>query len=195
MEKGKENLIEYGLENCHMAVIESYEDGVYTFGTPIPVPGAVNLTMTAQTAQKIFYADNKPYYTTTTNSGYDGSLEVAQIPLKIQTDVLGDEADANGVIIDGGNTQAKETALLFEFSGDVKKTRHILWRCKLAKPDIAGKTTEAETDPQTQTMKITAMPRADIGRTHGRVSNETETKAVYDAWFDSVYEPDFAVGE
>ena len=190
-----ENLIEYGLENCHMAVIESYIDGMYTFAPPIPVPGAVSLNMSAQTAQNIFYADNKPYYTTTTNSGYDGTLEIAQIPTEIQVEVLGDEVDKNGVIVDGGNVQAKETALLFEFSGDIKKTRHILWRCKLAKPDITGKTTESETAPQTSTLKVTAMPRADIGRTHGRVTNEVATKAVYDAWFKSVYEPDFTVGE
>ena len=37
-----ENKVAFGLKNVHYALL--YKDGVVTFNTPIPLPGAVELT-------------------------------------------------------------------------------------------------------------------------------------------------------
>ena len=61
------NKIKYGLKNVHYASItETNTEGVIdvTFGTPTPVPGAVNLVLSPVGESTPFYADNTEYFTT-----------------------------------------------------------------------------------------------------------------------------------
>ena len=67
-----ENKVQFGLEKVHYAVLEG---GAY--GTPVPIPGAVNLSLNPVGEMEKFYADNVVYYVSNTNDGYDGDLEVA----------------------------------------------------------------------------------------------------------------------
>ena len=116
------NKVKYGLKNVHYAVVTE-TDGEITYDTPKPIRGAVNLTLDAAGESVQFYADDSVYYEENTNDGYTGSLEMALIPDEFRVDVLGDELDANGALIENKDAKAKHFALLFEFDGDAKKTR------------------------------------------------------------------------
>lgn len=183
------NKIRYGLENVHIAEIISTDiNGVPTYGTPIPIKGAVNLDLTAQSTTNKFYADNTVYYTLTTNNGYEGTIEFALMPQEVRNIIFAEQADANGVIADGGQAQGKEVALLFQFLGDVEETRLCLYKCKFALPDISAETIEDNATPQTETFKFTATARLDNGITRIKVNNTSETATVYSTWFDAVPE-------
>lgn len=190
-----DNKIKFGLCNVHYANYKGIVANKHTYDTPVPMPGGINISLAPSGSTDPFYADNIVYYSTTTNSGYAGDLETAAIPDLFRTDILGELTDKNGVQIENSDAVGSEFALLFQFEGDVTNKRHVLFRCKAERPNVDGATKEEKTTPQTDKLSITVMAREGDHQVKANVSNSTETKTAYDAWFTSVYEPDFTVGE
>ena len=85
-----ENKVKYGVKNVHFAVLTEGPSGAITFGTPVPFPGAVSLSVEPVGERNNFRADNKNYYVSVSNNGYEGTYEVAEIPIEFRTQVLGD---------------------------------------------------------------------------------------------------------
>ncbi len=54
-----------------------FKTGAIKFGTPIPLPGAVELTFEPRGDLIEFYADDMLYYAASNNQGYDGTLSIA----------------------------------------------------------------------------------------------------------------------
>ena len=155
-----ENKVKYGLKNVHYAVITPGEDGAVTFGTPVRIPGAVNLSLQAQGDETKFYADDIAYYVTTANDGYSGALEIAVIPDAFRKDVLKEaEDETDKVLVERSNVETARFALLFEFSGDVKATRHVLYNCSCSRPSITSSTINNAKTPSTDTLTVTASSR------------------------------------
>ena len=181
------NKVKFGLKNCHYAkaTLDSNTNAV-TFGTPVAIPGAVNLSLDPEGDTEPFYADDMVYYTTTANNGYSGDLEIALLPDSFRKDILKETEDANGVLVEDSSVETEHFALLFEFSGDKKKIRHCLYYCSAARPTIEGKTNEDSKEVQTETLEITATPLPS-GIVKVKTGANT-TDAVYNAWYNSVYE-------
>ena len=59
------------------------------------------------------------------------TLTLARVPDKFKQEVLGEEKTAGGVMIESADAQTKRFALLFEFQGDKKRTRHVMYYCCL----------------------------------------------------------------
>jgi len=177
------NKIKFGLKNVHYSVVTE-SNGVASYGTPKPIPGAVNLTLDAAGESVQFYADDRIYYEENTNDGYTGSLEMALIPDEFRVDVLGYEVDSNGTIGENKDAKVKKFALMFEFDGDAKKTRHVFYNVLAARPTISGSTRTKTKEPQTETMNITARPAIDTGDVHWKVK---QGDAPYDTFYTAVY--------
>ena len=182
------NKVKYGLKNAHYALLTINEDGSVSFGTPVPIPGSVSLTMDAQGETSTFYADNMAYYVTATNGGYSGSFEVALIPDSFRTSVLGETLDAEAqVLVENVNNQTSPFALMFEFQGDQKAIRYILYNCTCTRPSVSGSTTTNTSEPTTETMTLTASPLPN-GVTKARTTMTTPD-IQYAAWYDAVWQP------
>ena len=181
------NKVKFGLKNCHYAKATFDEDGSVTYAKPVRIPGAVSLSMDANGEIEPFYADNIAYYVVNNNSGYEGDLEIALIPESFLTDIMHEELDGNGVLAENANVELEHFAFLFEFDGDQRHIRHVLYNCSAARPNIESATNEEEIEVQTETLAITAAPLAN-GYVKARTGDST-TDTVYTGWYTSVYMP------
>ena len=182
------NKVKYNLKNVHAAKLTKTEDGKYTYATPQPIPGAVSISLDAEGDSSPFYADGIVYFRSTANNGYSGDLEIALIPEWFRTDILKETLDKNGVLIESSKvTEMEKFALLFEFDGDVRCIRHVLYNCTASRPSIESETKEDTIEPGTEKRSLTADPRDD-GLVKSRTGDST-SEATYNDWYKQVYIP------
>ena len=184
----KKNKVKFNICNVYCALITVDEDVDVTVGKPVAMPGAVSLSLELNGEPSNFYADGYAYYTISNNMGYEGDLELAMVPESFRTDVLKESLDDNSVLVESANVETANFALLFEFDGDVKKIRHVLYNCSAARPNIESTTNEEEIEVQTETLAITAAPLAN-GYVKARTGDST-TDTVYTGWYTAVYLPE-----
>ena len=153
----KKNKVKFNICNVHYALITVDDDGEVTFGTPVAMPGAVSLSLEPNGEPSNFYADGYAYYTISNNMGYEGDLELAMVPESFRTDVLKESLDTNQVLVENANVETANFALLFEFDGDIKKIRHVLYNCSAARPNI-----------ESTTMRRRSRYNSEIARHHSR---------------------------
>lgn len=185
------NKVKYGLKNVHYAVATIDElTNTATYDTPKPWPGAVNLSLEQQGETTKFRADNIDYWVGNSNNGYNGDLETALIPEDFRTEILGDIEDSNGVLVEDAGAKTVHFALLFQFEGDAKATRHVLYNCTATRPSVGGQTTGENIEPQTETVSITAVSIHNSGLDKDLVKGRVgEDEAQYSSWFGAVYQP------
>ena len=181
------NKVKYNLRNVHYALLTFNAQGNPVFGTPVHIPGAVSLSLEANGEPSIFYADGYAYYTVSNNQGYEGDLEIAMLPDSFRTDVLKETMDSNSVLIEDATVETAAFALLFEFDGDQKKIRHVMYNCTATRPTIESATNEEEIEVKTETLTIKASP-LEGGYVKARTSDNTNATA-YNNWYSSVYMP------
>ena len=191
-----DNKVRYGLENVYVAF--KTDSG---YDTPVHIPGAVSLSMSQEGNQDKFYADNIPYVTFSSNSGYTGDLEMALIPDSVLATMFGWELDDNGALVEIADGTPKSFALLYEVKGDAKARRNAFYNVSATRPSANANTTTDSTDPDTETLNITMIPaQFSSGTGAGAVTRNITKLAMersnanataYDAFFSSVYVPSF----
>lgn len=188
MPTNKANKVKFGLKNVHYALLTAGEAGEVTFATPVPIPGAVNLSMEAQGETSTFYADDMAYYVTAANDGYSGDLEIAVLPDSYRKDVLGEKEDeTDKILVENVTAEPKPHALLFEFAGDQKAVRHVLYNCAATRPGLTGSTTNKSKDPTTEKITLTASPLAN-GNIRAKTTPDTPDEK-YSNWYKAVWQP------
>ena len=189
MSKNKDNKVKYNIKNAHYAKQNEAEDGTITFEAPVPVKGAVSVSFDANGDITPFYADGIQYFVSAANNGYEGDAEFALIPDQFREDVLKEQRDEKGVlheISETGDTQ--KFAFLFEFDGDQKAIRRVLYNCTATRPSIESETKEENVEPGTETITISNSPLPN-GRVKARTTVDTD-KTTYDGWYKAVYYPE-----
>ena len=182
------NKVKYNLKNVHAAKLTKGDDGNFTYDTPQAIPGAVSISLEAEGDSSPFYADGIVYFRSTANNGYSGDLEIALLPEWFRTEILQEVKDNNGVLVEHSDvTESVYFALLFEFDGDIKAIRHVLYNCTASRPSIESETKEETIEPGTETLSLTADPRED-GLVKSRTGDDT-TDSVYRNWYQAVYVP------
>lgn len=192
------NKVKYGLKNVHYAIVtESESEGVVTssYGTVKSWPGAISLSLDSTAEKAVTRADDSDYFVTFGQGGYEGDLECALIPDEVRTAVLGFKTDDNGVLVEDSSSFSNVVyiAMMFEFNGDVKATKHCLYKVSLSRPSIASQTTgeNGSIEPQTETVTLTAVPRADADQLVHIQTKPTTDSSVVAAWYTAVPVPTF----
>lgn len=184
------NKVKFNLKNVYYATVTETagtSGTTYAYGTPVAWPGAVSLSLDAEGDTSTFYADGIAYYVTTANNGYSGDFESALVPEDFKTDILKETANTTaGTLVEYSTVEPAAFALLFQFDGDQNATKHVLYNCKCTRPSIASQTNEDSKEVQTETLNITASPRAD-GLVKASCANTSGT--AYSTWTSTVYVP------
>lgn len=183
------NKVQFNLKNVYYAILtEIVNNGEteYSWDTPVHVPGAVNLSLEAQSELSPFYADGIVYYQTVSQNGYSGDLEMAKFPDQMLKDVWGmTEGTASKVLTENVGVEPKAFALFFQIDGDADSELYVMYNCKGTKPGIASTTNTDTKEPQTQTSTISATP-LENGDVFARTTSDTPD-AIKNSWFDSVF--------
>lgn len=184
-----ENKVLFGLKNVHYAPYTVAEDNTVTYETPIAIPGAVELSLDPRGELTEFYADDMLYYAAPNNQGYDGTLSIAVIPEQFAIDALGEVLDEDDEVVhELMEATTKNFAFMFEFAGDVKATRHVMYNCTANRPSLSGSTKTDSVEVQPNELTFISSPI----ELNGVRIVKTKTKAttpseIYDAWYDEVY--------
>lgn len=186
-----QNKVKFGLEKVAFAVATIDEtNNTATYATPIMCPGARSISLAPQGELTKWYADNIAYYITNDNNGYEGDLEVARFPKEVMAAIWGIAEGGNGIRYEDVNLEAVHFALLFEFKGDKKKTRHAFYNCVATRPAVASATVEENKEPQTETTTVTASAIHVAVLSKDIVRGEcSETDSAYSSWYTAVTLP------
>ncbi|MBE7044781.1 MAG: phage tail protein [Ruminococcaceae bacterium] len=178
------NKITFGLKNVYYAKITAEGTDGVEYGKPVPMPGGASISLPKNVEKIAIAGDDDPEYVVIyDNKGYEGDLVLYDVPDSYLTDCLGMTVDGD-TVVENRKDRPSPFALLFEFDGDKKKKRHVLYRCMGEKPDIASQTNGNGVNPNQVTLKLSATPAkntGDIKRTCLQSENE-----VYNKWFDAV---------
>ncbi|HFJ9281569.1 TPA: major tail protein [Bacillus cereus] len=183
-----ENKVVFGLKKVHYSVITEDQTGKITYGTPAKLPGAVEMKLEPKGEQSDFYADDSNYYAESSNQGYEGTLNIAKLTETFRTDVLGEVLDeTDKVISEVSNAKIKRIALMFEFDGDVKATRYVMYNVSVSRPGFGSSTKSDKTEPTTTELKFVASQHPETFKVKDATTAATPS-GIYDAWYTKVYE-------
>ena len=187
-----ENKVTFGLKNVYYSVLTFGTNGAPSYATPVALPGAVNLNLDAQGDRSVFYADDVEYFVINNNSGYSGTLEVARLTDDFRKTILGEILDNKGVLVENKNAAAVHFALLFEFDGDITPTKHVVYNLTASRPSVASTTKTETTEPQTESLDISAgsifVSALNANIVKARTAENTDA-STYSGWNSAVYIP------
>jgi phage major tail protein, phi13 family len=182
------NKILFGVSKLYYAVATEADDGTLTFGTPVSIPGAVNLKLDPEGDTLTEYADNGIWTQVTASNGYKGSLEVECFPDSFRSDCLGETIDSvNGVVTESALANPSHFALMGEFSGDKKARKWVYYYCLATRPGADAKTKADKLDPMHESVDLAICPRSDDSVVM-RYTNESVTDAIAAAWYTTVFD-------
>lgn len=189
------NRYHYDLKNVHYAKGTKQEDGTITYGVPKRMPGAMSMDISAEGDTTPIRADGTNYLVLVSNNGYSGSITMVEIKDDFKQDCLGEQVDtANKIQYEDANAEPSPFALLFEFVGDVKNKRHVLYNCTASRPSLVGENKDSQKEPDTEEIELTASPATmTLGNEEKSIVKantvEETDPEVYRAWYTQVITP------
>ena len=81
-----ENKVKFNLSHVHYAKLT--EGDTTTYEKPVPIPGAVKISLEPNGEPESFYADGGSYYTINNNMGYDGDLEIFLEKIVVRQEII-----------------------------------------------------------------------------------------------------------
>ena len=184
--------VRYGLKNLYYATATEGGGGALTYATPVALPGAKSISLSAEGETVDESADDVRWYHLDVNNGYTGTLEfedTAAADTFVKT-VLGQTTDTDDVIWESAADVPVQFALLGQFTlagGTETGKRFALLRCVISRPELAGQTKEQSgLTIQTNTVNITAMPRISDDMVKATCDSESDA---YSGWFSAVVDP------
>lgn len=162
-----------------------YDADVYS------APGVIEIGLTAQTTNENIAADDVSLYEVFTSlDGFDVALNLASLGPDGRAFLLGNEVDANGVLVEASNDDAPYVAMGFITARSDGSDDYVwLYKGKFAQSDATYHTKErGQVNWQTPTLNGTFMPRISDSKVRATVnSSEAKAASILATFFDSVY--------
>lgn len=174
------NKVMFGVSNLYIGLYEVADNGTVTLGSPVHVPGTVNLTMEAESEENTFFADNVKYWTGYSDNGYTGEIENALFDDTFKTTFMNYIQLDDGGIAQIKGMKNKTVYFMFQGDGDQENRRMIVYNVALGQINREYATTEDSIEPQTATLPFTV--NGDNGTGITKVSY-APADATYDTMF------------
>lgn len=181
----EKNIVEFGVENLHLATLKN--DG--EFDTPVNIKGTSKIKLSGKGDSKIIYADNGTFYVISSNTGYEGELEIYNFDDDFKIKYLGFKRDGNGILLEPSILKPVSLAMAFKILGDVKDRVSVLYNCIFEKPDIELKTVEEKIDVEVMKIKFKARPKEFQDFDEKIVQASTLNDEAKKTWFTKIYTP------
>lgn len=173
----KENIVEFGISNLHVCTYDVNSDGSVTMGTPIALPGSKSLSLEPDEEEQKFYADNTVYYSSFSDNGFTGSIEVAKFTDEFKTTFMNYVKLADGGVGQYKNKNRQNVCIMFECEGDAQNRRGILYNVSLGGIQRSYSTREGSKEPTTETMDITVVGDNATGLTRAAYAPDSSAYA------------------
>ena len=184
--------VKFGLSNVYIAPrTETTTAGktTVTYGTPVKMPGAVNCSVSRETSQNKFYADNIAYFTSNSKSSVELELEIADIAREILINYLGYVKAKNGGVLEMNTPVTPAFALMFQVETDEKARKFCYYNCTAVESDEEYSTEEESIDPTTTTLTVTGVGES-VGDAIAFKQVCGSGDSNYTTFFDSVTVPE-----
>lgn len=192
----KENKYHYDLQNVHYVPGTFNQDGTIMYGLPKRIYGAVSMDISPEGDTSKTRADGIDYIVTASNNGYSGTITIVHINDEFKRDCLGERIDeVNKIQYEDAKAEPSPFALLFEFVGDVKNKRHILYNNIASRIKLSGENKDNQKEPDMEELNITSSPALFlIGNEYKSIVKASTTlettPLIYNDWYNRVHIPD-----
>ena len=149
------NKVMYGVSNLHVGTYTVGTTGTVTLGTPMKIPGTVNISLEPSSEETKFYADNVVYWAGYSDNGYTGEIENALFPDTFKTSYLNYVSLGTGGIAHLKGANSTKTYIMFQAEGDDKARRCIMYNCTFGQITREYATVEDSEQPQTAKLPFT----------------------------------------
>lgn len=186
----QQDTIRIGLSNLVAFTLKTDTAGTLSYGAPFRIAPAVSASITPETSDDSFYADDIALISNRTISSITVELETADIPDEVQAKLLGLQIDDNGVLHDNINAQAPQIALAFRSLKSNGKYKYVvLYRGAFGVGEDEYQTKEESATFQTTTISATFLPTVHNGDWRVSVNEDSPQvkQEVVESWFNEVY--------
>lgn len=186
----QQDTIRIGLSNLVAFILKTDTAGTLSYGAPFRIAPAVSASITPETSDDSFYADDIALISNRTISSITVELETADIPDEVQAKLLGLQIDEKGVLHDNINAQAPQVALAFRSLKSNGKYKYVvLYRGAFGVGEDEYQTKEESATFQTTTISATFLPTVHNGDWRVSINEDSPSadQATIDAWFTDVY--------
>ena len=180
-----DNIVTFGLRNVHYSLATQDDDGRWSFGEPVALPGAQEFTSDLIGSSSSVYADDQVVATLNENAGRTVTLKMTELTDDFKRDILGYRKLANGNMVEITNAPVVTFALGLEFQGDAKARRVWFYLCTCSPISEGTKSRGDSVEANSISLSITARPievGSDLYATH---ATSSKGDANYDTFLTS----------
>lgn len=187
-----EETVRIGLSDLTAWVLKTDDKASLTYDAPFKVAPAVSASISPNTSDDAFYADDIALVSNQTVSSITIELETADIKDEVIAKLLGLEVDTNGVVLDNASKVAPKVALGFRSLKSNGKYKYVvLYKGSFGIGEDEYQTKEDSISFQTSKLSGTFLPTVHDGNWRASVNEDSEAAAAkpetIQNWFTKVY--------
>lgn len=185
-----QDTVRIGLSDLYAFPLTADTKDTLTYGAPFRVAPAVSASISPNTSDDAFYADDQALVSNQTISSISLELETADIPDEVVAKLMGLTIDEKGVVIDNINAIAPTVALAFRSLKSNGKYKYlVLYKGSFGVGEDAYQTKEDSITFQTTTITGTFLPTVHDGNWRASVNEDSAgvDPTVVTEWFQKVY--------
>ncbi len=185
-----------GLDKLHYAIMSGTDEegatAAPTYDAYVPLPNVRSINIETSSNEATLWGDNQPVEHAFSQGPKTVSIDISELGADAASDLLGQEVNADGVLLDKPNQdKAPWVAIAFRSQKANGENRYVtLYKGRFKVPSDNN---ESKTDSpgfQTDSVEATFIPRKFDGRAKATADSDyNDTMGIVtDVWFDSVYE-------